>query len=252
MICRCRPARACWRSGVARARSHAGWLRNQQSARLSGWILAPLFIDQARCRAEGMDGLAFVVGDGRELPFEEGSFDAVICHTALCHIPGPERVLAEGLRVTHSSGWLAVFDGDYATTTVAIADHDPLQACADAAVAALVHDRLLVRRLPALMRAAGWQVVRTRSHGYVETGSAQYMLTLVDRGADALAFAGAMTSAAAEALKEEARQRAAAGTFFGHLAYASVIARKPRTGGGALEQGRRSRRAGPSRLRERR
>jgi len=187
-----------------------------------------LFIDQARRRAEGIDELSFVVGDGRDLSFEDCSFDAVVCHTALCHIPGPERVLAEGLRVTRSSGWLAVFDGDYATTTVAITNHDPLQTCVDAAVAALVHDRLLVRRLPALMRVTGWQVVRTRSHGYVETGSAQYMLTLVDRGADALAATGAVTSATADALKEEARQRAAAGTFFGHIAYASVIARKPR------------------------
>ena len=34
------------------------------------------------------------------------------------------------------------------------------------------------------MHAAGWQVVRTGSYGYVETAGAQYMLTLVDRGAD--------------------------------------------------------------------
>jgi hypothetical protein len=53
------------------------------------------------------------------------------------------------------------------------------------------------------VRAAGWQIVRTRSHGYVDTGSAHYMLTLVDRGADALAVAGAVTADAAEALKEE-------------------------------------------------
>jgi ubiquinone/menaquinone biosynthesis C-methylase UbiE len=186
-----------------------------------------LFIEQARNRAEGIDGVSFLVGDGRDLPFEEDSFDAVICHTTLCHIPKPEQALAESLRVTRSGGWLAVFDGDYTTTTVAITDHDPLQACADAAIAALVHDPLLIRRLPTLIREAGWQVVHTLSHGYVETGSSQYMLTLVNRGADALAAAGTVTSVTAEALKEEARQRAEAGTFFGHIAYASVIARKP-------------------------
>jgi len=186
-----------------------------------------LFIEQARHRAQGIDGVSFLVGDGRDLPFQEDSFDAVVCHTTLCHIPGPEHVLAEGLRVTRPGGSLAVFDGDYATTTVAIADHDPLQACADAAIAALVHDPLLVRRLPALIREAGWQVDHTLSHGYLETESTQYMLTLVNRGADALAATGAVTSATAEALKEEARQRAEAGTFFGHIAYASVIARKP-------------------------
>ena len=43
---------------------------------------------------------------------------------------------------------LAILEGDYATTTVAIAPEDPLQACAEAAMAALVNDRWLVRRLP--------------------------------------------------------------------------------------------------------
>jgi ubiquinone/menaquinone biosynthesis C-methylase UbiE len=186
-----------------------------------------LFIERARRRAEGIEGLLFVVGDGRQLPFEDSSFDAVVCHTTLCHVPCPERVLAEALRVARPSGWLAVFDGDYATTTVAICDHDPLQTCVDAAIAALVHDQWLIRRLPALIATSGWQLVRTRSHGYVETTQAQYMLTLVDRGADALTASGSIDETAAAALKQEARRRVAAGTFFGHIAYGSVLAHKP-------------------------
>lgn len=190
-----------------------------------------VFIEQARRRAEGNGRLTFVTGDGRDLPFDDGSFDAVVCHTALCHIPAPEQVLAEALRVTRQTGWLAVFDGDYTATTVAISEHDPLQACVDAAIAALCHDRWLVRRLPTLIQAAGWQVVCTRSHGYVETAGAQYMLTLVDRGADALAAAGTISEETALSCKSEARRRVRAGTFFGHIAYASLTARKLSPGG---------------------
>ena len=90
----------------------------------------------------------------------------------------------------------------------------------------LVHDRWLVRRLPGLIRDAGLALVRVRSHGYVETAAPHYMLTIVDRGADALVADGRIGSAAAEALKAEAAARAAEGRFFGHIAYASVIARK--------------------------
>lgn len=54
-----------------------------------------IFIERARQLAAELPNLSFVVGDGRELPFDDGAFDAVVCHTALCHIPGPERVLAE-------------------------------------------------------------------------------------------------------------------------------------------------------------
>jgi ubiquinone/menaquinone biosynthesis C-methylase UbiE len=184
-----------------------------------------VFVERARARAAEIPNLSFVMGDGRELPFEDESFDAVVCHTSLCHIPEPERVLAEARRVTTPGGMLALFDGDYITTTVALYEGDPLQACADAAMRALVHDLTLVRRLPTLVREAGFQVVRLRSHGYAETAEPHYMLTIVDRGADALVTGGRLGAAAAEALKEEARRRAEAGEFFGHIAYASLIAR---------------------------
>lgn len=186
---------------------------------------SPVFVERARALAGDTGNLSFVLGDGRDLPFEDRSFHAVVCHTSLCHIPGPERVLAEAARVTADDGWLAIFDGDYATTTVAISPADPLQACADAAIRALVHDPFLVRRLAALVRDAGCAVVRLRSHGYVETGRPDYLLTIIDRGADAMATAGVLGRPAAEALKAEARRRVAQGLFFGHIAYASVIAR---------------------------
>jgi ubiquinone/menaquinone biosynthesis C-methylase UbiE len=186
-----------------------------------------VFVDHARRLAPGGANLSYVVGSGTALPFDDGAFDAVVFHTVLSHIPDAGGALAEAARVTVAGGALAVFDGDYATTTVALGDHDPLQACADAAMAALVHDRYLVRRLGTLVRAAGWEAARLRSHGYVENEDPGYILTLVDRGADTLVAAGRLGEGAAEALKAEARRRVAAGEFFGHIAYASLIARRP-------------------------
>ena len=188
---------------------------------------SPVFVQRAREIAAGVGNLSYVVGGGTALPFDNGAFDAVIFHTVLSHIPEAGAALAEAARVTAAGGALAAFDGDYATTTVAVGDHDPLQACVDAAMDALVHDRYLVRRLGTLVRAAGWEVVRLRSHGYVESEDPGYMLTLVDRGADTLVAAGRLGSDAAEALKSEARRRVAAGEFFGHIAYASLIGRRP-------------------------
>jgi hypothetical protein len=66
-----------------------------------------------------------------------------------------------------------------------------------------------------------------RSHGYGESDDPGYMLTIIDRGADALAAAGRIGERAAEGLKAEARRRVAAGEFFGHIAYASLIGRRP-------------------------
>jgi hypothetical protein len=151
-----------------------------------------------------------------------------VFHTTLCHVPGPELALAGASRLLGDGGLLAVSDGDYATTTCACGEFDPLQACAEACVDYLVHDRWLVRRLPALVRAAGFGLGRFRSHRYMEAPSSDgYMLAIVDRGADALAASGRITTSAAEALKAEARRRSDAGEFFGHIAYASLIAQKP-------------------------
>ena len=194
---------------------------------------SPVFLAKARELGKALTNVSFREADGRSLPFEDTSFDVVVYHTTLCHLPGPERALAEGFRVLRPGGWLAVFDGDYATTTVAAGDSDPLQVCADAAVAALVHDRWLIRRLPMIVRSTGFEVVRTRSHGYVdtsgyvETSEPSYMMTIIDRGADFLVSSGRIGAEFAAALKAEARRRAQCHQFFGHIAYFSLIGRRP-------------------------
>jgi ubiquinone/menaquinone biosynthesis C-methylase UbiE len=187
---------------------------------------SPIFLANGRALAEHLPNLTFVEGDARALPLEDRSFDVVVFHTTLCHVPGPELALAEAQRVLLSRGWLGIFDGDYATVTCAGGAFDPLQACADACVDYLVYDRWLVRRLPRLVREAGFELLRFRGYSYVEAPSSDgYMLSIVDRGAEALLDTGRIGVDVAEALKAEARRRSEAREFFGHIAYASLIAR---------------------------
>jgi ubiquinone/menaquinone biosynthesis C-methylase UbiE len=187
---------------------------------------SPAFLEKARELAAGRTKLTFEQADGRELPFDANSFDLTLFHTTLCHVPSPERALAEAFRVLRPGGWLAVFDGDYATTTVAIGDSDPLQACAEAWVASSVHDRWILRRLPALARSSGFEVVSYRSYGYAQNTEPDYMLTIVSRGIDALTTTGRIGRDVAQALRGEAKRRAESGTFFGHISYVSMLARK--------------------------
>jgi arsenite methyltransferase len=188
---------------------------------------APSLLARARELATDLPNLSFQEADGRALPFSNASFDVVVFDSTLSHVPGPNRALAEAFRVLRPTGCLGVFDGDYATTTVALGDHDPLQTCVETMMANSVHDRWLVRRLPALVRGSGFEVTGFRSHGFAEVGQGGYMLTVVDRGADLMQATGQIESETAAALKAEARRRVEAGTFFGHIAYGSLIARKP-------------------------
>jgi SAM-dependent methyltransferase len=184
---------------------------------------SPVFVERARELADD-PRLSFHVGVARELPLPDRSFECVVFHTVLCHVDGVEQALAEAHRVCRPGGTLAVFDGDYATATVATSENDPLQACMDAAVDGLVHDRWVTRRLPRLMQDAGFALVRVDGHAYTTTGST-YMTTIVERGADALAAGGVVDARTADALKAEAAVRVAEGRFFGHIAYTSAIAR---------------------------
>jgi ubiquinone/menaquinone biosynthesis C-methylase UbiE len=187
---------------------------------------AASLIREARILASGFPNVSFEEADGRSLPFGDGAFDVVVFDSTLSHVPGVERVLSEAYRVLRPAGWLAVFDGDYATTTVGLGDYDPLQVCVSAMMANSVNDRWLMRRLCALVRASSFELKRFASHGFSETTGGAYMLSVIDRGADILHASGAIGEEMAAALKAEARRRVEAGMFFGHIAYASLIARK--------------------------
>jgi SAM-dependent methyltransferase len=188
---------------------------------------SPVFVHRARELAAGEPAMVSEEGDGRALRFADHDFDVVVLHTTLCHIPEPDRVLGEAFRVLRPGGTLAVCDGDYATITVALGESDPLQECVEAVKRAFINDVWLVRRLPVLIASTGFEVLRSRSHGYLQTTEPEYMLTIVDRGADTLAASGRIGPELCASLKAEARRRADAEEFYGFIGFVSFIARKP-------------------------
>src|SRR4051812_18964995 len=58
--------------------------------------------------ARGLTNLEYRQGSVYELPFEDGSFDAVYAHQVLQHLREPARAVGEMLRVLRPGGLLAV------------------------------------------------------------------------------------------------------------------------------------------------
>jgi SAM-dependent methyltransferase len=195
-------------------------------AEVVGTDPSPILIQRARQLSADVVNVSFEEADGRELPVADSSFDVAVLHRVLSHAPHPAELLTEAFRVLSPGGRLVVFDGDYATITLATGDHDPLQVCVGAMVSAFVNDPWVVRRLPAMIHNAGFTDSRTHSYGFVQTHDADYMISIADRGADTLAASGRIGHDLAAALKAEARRRVEDGSFFGHVAYASVLAQK--------------------------
>jgi len=181
-----------------------------------------VLIARAREQHSDVPGLKFQEGDAEITGLAAGSIDLVVMHTLVCHAPAVEALLSEAARIIKPGGLVAVFDGDYELTSVALSSSDPLQAVVNRWIA-LVHDRWVPRRLGKLLAAAGFKIRRTDIFGYTATDPA-YFMTVIDRGADLLVADGVLGQPTAEALKAEARRRLDEGTFFGSIPYVCVIA----------------------------
>jgi ubiquinone/menaquinone biosynthesis C-methylase UbiE len=71
---------------------------------------APLALAQRMSEERGLTNLRFMPGDATHLPFEDASFDVVVCCLALHHMEEPRRVLREMARVCRADGRIAVED----------------------------------------------------------------------------------------------------------------------------------------------
>ncbi|MGH2725788.1 MAG: class I SAM-dependent methyltransferase [Actinomycetota bacterium] len=73
--------------------------------RLTGIELSPAMLEIARQRAEELGRTADLrEADAEALPFEDGSFDTLVCTLSLCSIPDDRRAVAEARRVLRPSG----------------------------------------------------------------------------------------------------------------------------------------------------
>lgn len=195
-------------------------------AQLVGIDPSPVFIGMARETFADEPRASFVVGNAAATGQTDGSFDLVIAHTVFSHLIDPRSALAEARRILRPGGKLVVFDGDFATLTVALFDGDPLQSAIGAAVRNLVHAPYIMRRLTALVAAEGLTVQSIEPHGYVQTTSPDYLLTLLARGNDAAVRAGEVGQEMVDGFDREARRRVANGTFYGAILFLSLTARK--------------------------
>jgi ubiquinone/menaquinone biosynthesis C-methylase UbiE len=201
-------------------------MQHVQPARLVGIDISAAFVKMASEAFAGRPGMSFALGEAAATRQPGSFFDLVIAHTVYSHLVDPQAALAEAYRVLKPGGRLAVFDGDFASLTVALFDGDPLQSAASIVLRHMVHAPYIMRQLPSLLAAAGFAVESIEPHAYVQTTSPDYLLTLFSRGMNAAGRADEIGRAMVEGFNAEARRRLANRTFFGSLTFVSVIARK--------------------------
>ena len=76
--------------------------------RYTGLDLTPRMIEVAN--AKGIEGARFVVGDAEDLPFDDESFDVIICANSFHHYPNPQAFFDGVARVLRPDGKLVLRD----------------------------------------------------------------------------------------------------------------------------------------------
>ena len=78
------------------------------SKKYTGIDITPRMIEVAKNK--NLEGVNWVVGDCENLPFEENSFDAIICSNSFHHYPNPEKFFESAKRVLRPGGRLILQD----------------------------------------------------------------------------------------------------------------------------------------------
>ena len=123
-----------------------------------GVDLVPELLELARERAADLGAVTFVDADAEHLPFDDFSFDLAGTLRTLHHVPHPERVLAELVRVTRSGGRVLVVDQIAPVDPLAAIELDRFERARDPG-----HTRLLPEiDLRQLFEANGLVLIRDR------------------------------------------------------------------------------------------
>ncbi|MEV0273529.1 methyltransferase domain-containing protein [Hamadaea sp. NPDC050747] len=122
---------------------------------VTGIELSPAMLAYARRRAADL-GLAADLreGDAEHLPFDDASFDTVVCAFSLCTIPRPPAAIAEMRRVLRPGGDLLLVDHIGSTWPPIRAGQWLLERLTIRAAG----EHFTRRQLP-LVRAAGFEIV---------------------------------------------------------------------------------------------
>ena len=115
----------------------------------------------ARARCAPHPQASFREGDAARLPFADGGFDAAVASQVYEYVPDPAAALAELFRALRPGGRALVMDTDWGSLVWRARDAARARRIFEAWDAHLADPRL-PRKLPSLLRGAGFEVLERR------------------------------------------------------------------------------------------
>ena len=236
-FCRIRPG---WR--VLEVGTGTGVLARDVAAmvgrrgRVVGVDPSRILIAAARClaREHGLDGrIDFRAGDGARLRFPADQFDCAVAVTVLLHVPDPDAIVSELVRVTRPGGVVGLQDQDLGALVVDHPDRALTRRILEGVAARTVVNPWSGRTLVGRLIAAGLTRVRLRTDVFQDTTFTPFARAMLERRAgNAVRFALA-SQRAARGWLDVLERRAAEGRFVMTLNFYGATGIKPASRGGA-------------------
>jgi ubiquinone/menaquinone biosynthesis C-methylase UbiE len=113
-----------------------------------------------------------------KLPFDDSSFDAIVMHTLLSHVPDTCSIMIDVVRILKPGGRIIAFDADHMATAFGLPDLSRMIEVNQKLAAAIACHPDICRQLPRHIKEAGLQLESHRSgcqsnskHGSAQSAS---------------------------------------------------------------------------------
>ncbi|MDX1417069.1 MAG: methyltransferase domain-containing protein [Candidatus Promineifilaceae bacterium] len=204
--------------------------RPEVAGHIIGSDYSPALIAAAQDKAKdaGLDGrIDFRVGDIHNLAFEDGLFDIVIAHTVVSHISSPDKAIKELGRVVKPGGWIAIFDGDYASITFAYPDDQFAKQVEDAFVSMVANNPRIMRQLPHLLANGGLAIRDLDAYVLTEVGTSRFWMSAIETYTPMMAQSNLLPEDKLNSWLTWQRQASELNYFFGSCNYFVYLVRHP-------------------------
>jgi ubiquinone/menaquinone biosynthesis C-methylase UbiE len=187
---------------------------------------SPQLIEAAK-RLAAVDGVErrvrFEVENAQATRQPDNTYDAVILHTVVSHLPDPAAAIGEAVRVAKPSGVVVVFDGDYASLTIHTGhpeDDTALRAIRNVSSA----NHRVMRAMPGIMKEHSLSIREIDASVFAAAGESPFFSSLVATYVPLAVADGELDQGLADDWLGAFEASSAAGTAFASCNYLSYIA----------------------------
>lgn len=123
--------------------------------------------------------IEFIQNEGTILPFSDASFDVIVLHTLLSHVPDTLGMLSEVSRVLKPSGKIIIFEPDHMSTTFGQPDLAKMRDMDFMLVSNIATHPDAARQVPRHLKMAGLKLIDHKSYNISECGKGNFWLSSV-------------------------------------------------------------------------